>query len=173
MFFGKSLLVLLLVFRNCYLKEVATNTRPWGQEITIQNCHLGFHIDISSTEKNKGPSPSIYPKAGYHLFPPITSLHFFGLQPFASRCKQPLSVCLCQVPSTVSTIWCLPFQEAWFCFKKEKKERKEDMVLGTLTVLYNKGTKCLAFLHSSRKKFKSMIFEMVSKAHKLSLIHQI
>jgi hypothetical protein len=89
MFFGKSFLVLLLVFRNCYLKEVATNTRPWGQEITIQNCHLGFHIDISSTEKNKGPSPSIYPKAGYHLFPPITSLHFFGLQPFASRCKQP------------------------------------------------------------------------------------
>jgi hypothetical protein len=91
MFFGKSLLVLLLVFRNCYLKEVATNTRPWGREITIQNCHLGFHIDISCTEKNKGPSPSVYPKAGYHLFPPITSLHFFGLQPFASRCKQPLS----------------------------------------------------------------------------------
>jgi hypothetical protein len=91
MFFGKSLLVLLLVFRNCYLKEVATNTRPWDREITIQNCHLGFHIDISSTEKNKGPSPSVYPKVGYHLFPPITSLHFFGLRPFASRCKQPLS----------------------------------------------------------------------------------
>jgi hypothetical protein len=91
MFFGKNLLVLLLVFKNCYLKEVVTNTHPWGQEITIQNCHLGFHIDISSTEKNKGPSPSVYPKAGYHLFPPITSLHFFGLQLFASRCKQPLS----------------------------------------------------------------------------------
>jgi hypothetical protein len=30
MFFGKSLLVLFLIFRNCYLKEVATNTRPWG-----------------------------------------------------------------------------------------------------------------------------------------------
>jgi hypothetical protein len=30
MFFGKSLLVLLLVFRNCYLKQVATNTCPWG-----------------------------------------------------------------------------------------------------------------------------------------------
>ena len=28
---------------------------------------------------------------GYRLFPPITTLHFFGLQPFASRCKQPLS----------------------------------------------------------------------------------
>jgi hypothetical protein len=27
---------------------------------------------------------------GYHLFPPIKTLHFFGLQPFASRCKQPL-----------------------------------------------------------------------------------
>jgi hypothetical protein len=90
MFFGKNLLFLLLVFRNCYLKEVATNTRPWGQEITIQNCHLGFHLDISCTEKNKGPSPSVYPKAGYHLFPPITSLYFFGLRPFASRCKQPL-----------------------------------------------------------------------------------
>jgi hypothetical protein len=90
LFFGYSLLVLLLVFRNCYLKEVATNTRPWGWEITIQNCHLGFHIDISSTEKNKGLSPSVYPKAGYHLFPPITSLHFFGFRPFASRCKQPL-----------------------------------------------------------------------------------
>jgi hypothetical protein len=46
-----------LVFRSCYLKEVATNTRPWGQEITIQNCHLGFHIDISSTEKKQGPKP--------------------------------------------------------------------------------------------------------------------
>jgi hypothetical protein len=92
MFFGKSLLSLLLVFRNSYLKEVATNTRPWGREITIQNCHLGFHIDISSIEKNKGPSPSVYPKAGYHLFPPITSLHFFGLRPFASRCKQLLGL---------------------------------------------------------------------------------
>jgi hypothetical protein len=90
MFFGKSLLVLLLVIRNCYLKEVATNTRLWGREITIQNCHLGFHLDISYTEQNKGPRSSVYPKAGYHLFPPITSLHFFGLRPFASRCKQPL-----------------------------------------------------------------------------------
>jgi hypothetical protein len=26
----KKLPVLLLVFRNCYLKEVTTNTRPWG-----------------------------------------------------------------------------------------------------------------------------------------------
>jgi hypothetical protein len=68
MFFGKSLLVLILVFRNCYLKEVATNTRPWGQEISIQNCHLELHIDISSIEKNKGPSPSVYPKVGYHCF---------------------------------------------------------------------------------------------------------
>jgi hypothetical protein len=92
MFFGKSLPVLLVVFKNCYLKEVATNTRPWGQEITIQNCHLGFFIDISSTEKNKGPSPSLYPKAGYHLFPSITLLHFFGFQPFASRCKHLLNL---------------------------------------------------------------------------------
>jgi hypothetical protein len=87
MFLGKSLPVLLLVFRNCYLKEVETNTRPWGQEITIQNYHLGFHIDISSNEKNKAPSPCVYTKAGYHLFPPITTLHFFGLRPFACRCK--------------------------------------------------------------------------------------
>jgi hypothetical protein len=93
MFFGRSLLVLLIVFRNCYLKQVATNTHPWGWEITIQNCHLRFHIDISFIEKNKGPSPSVYPKAGYYLFLPITSLHFFGLRPFASRCKQPLSLC--------------------------------------------------------------------------------
>jgi hypothetical protein len=57
----RSLSVLLLVFKNCYLliKEVATNTRPWGQEITIQIYHLGFHIDFSSTEKYKGPSPLI------------------------------------------------------------------------------------------------------------------
>jgi hypothetical protein len=59
MLFGKSLLVLLLVFKNYYLKEVATNTHSWGREITIQNCHLEFYIDFSSTEKNKGPSPLI------------------------------------------------------------------------------------------------------------------
>ena len=60
MFCGKSLPVLLLVFRNCYFKEVATNTHPWDHENAIQNCHLGFYIDIPSTEKkNKGPSPLI------------------------------------------------------------------------------------------------------------------
>jgi hypothetical protein len=31
----------------------------------------------------------LYPKTEYCLFPPITTLHFFGHQPFASRCKQP------------------------------------------------------------------------------------
>jgi hypothetical protein len=111
MFFDKNLLILLLVFRNCYLKEVATNTHPWGWEITIQNCHLGFHIDISSTEKNKGPSPNVYPKAGYHLFPPITSLHFFGLRPFSSRCKQPFiprpPLCHCLGGHMCSYITCV------------------------------------------------------------------
>ena len=51
--------VLLLVFGNSYLKEVATNTHPLSQEITIHICHLGFHIDFSSIEKNKGLSPFI------------------------------------------------------------------------------------------------------------------
>jgi hypothetical protein len=87
MFLGKSFPVLLLVFRNCYIKEVATNTCHWGQKITIQNCHLGFYINISSNEKNKGPNPNVYPKVGYHLFPPTTSLHFFGLRPFLSKYK--------------------------------------------------------------------------------------
>ena len=41
------------VFRICYLKKVATNTRCWGWEITIQNYHLGFHKDISFTIKKK------------------------------------------------------------------------------------------------------------------------
>jgi hypothetical protein len=59
MFFGKSLPDLLLVFINCYLKEVATNTHPWGHEITIQNCHLIFRIDFSSTKKSKGLNPLI------------------------------------------------------------------------------------------------------------------
>jgi hypothetical protein len=70
MFFGKNLPVLLLFFRNCYLKHVAANTCPWGQEITIQNYHLGFHIDFSSTEKNRGPSLLILwciPKSGVPL----------------------------------------------------------------------------------------------------------
>jgi hypothetical protein len=92
MFFGKSLLILLLIFRNCYLKQVATNTRRRGREITIQNCHLGFHIDISSLKKTRAQAPVYHPKAGYHLFLPITSLHFFGLRPFACRCKQPLRI---------------------------------------------------------------------------------
>jgi hypothetical protein len=128
MFFGTSLLVFLLVFRNCYLKEVVANTRPWGQEITIQNCHLGFHINISSTEKNKGPSPSVYPKAGYDLIPPITSLHFFGLWPFASRCKQPLRLelymvnLICKASQRASN-----FHEFWnkkLHFKKWSKRTK-------------------------------------------------
>jgi hypothetical protein len=88
----RSLSVLLLVFKNCYLliKEVATNTRPWGQEITIQIYHLRFHIDFSFTETTRAQFhlfSGIYPKFKYHLFPPITFLHFFGLRPFASRWK--------------------------------------------------------------------------------------
>jgi hypothetical protein len=46
---------LLLVFQNGYLKEVATNTHPWGLGITIYICQLKFHIDFSSTEKKQGP----------------------------------------------------------------------------------------------------------------------
>jgi hypothetical protein len=42
----KSLLVLHLVFKNCYFEEVATNTCPWGIEITNQIFYLGFHIDF-------------------------------------------------------------------------------------------------------------------------------
>jgi hypothetical protein len=72
--------ILFLVFRNCYLKDVASNTRPWGQEITIQNCHLGFHVDFSFIEQNKSPSPGVYQKQG------TTCFHqFFGLWPIASK----------------------------------------------------------------------------------------
>jgi hypothetical protein len=36
--------------QNGYPKEVAINTHPWGREITIHICYLGFHIDFSSIE---------------------------------------------------------------------------------------------------------------------------
>jgi hypothetical protein len=89
MFFGKSLLVLLLVFRNCYLKEVAANTRPWGQEITIQTCHLGFYIDISYIEKNKGPSLVYTQKQGTTCFHQSHHCIFLGFSPLPLDVNSP------------------------------------------------------------------------------------
>jgi hypothetical protein len=69
--------ILLLVFRNGYIKEVATNAHPWGQEITI---HLGFHIDFSSMERNKGPSlliPWCIPRNGVPLVSTNHDIPFF------------------------------------------------------------------------------------------------
>jgi hypothetical protein len=75
-------LFLLLVFQNGYLKEVAINTHPWGREIySYMPPWIPHRLFVHG--KKQGPKPTyslVYTqKTGYCLFPPITTLHFFGL----------------------------------------------------------------------------------------------
>jgi hypothetical protein len=65
---------------------IATNTHPWGQEITIHICHLEFHIDFSSTEKKRDQAHlflGAYPKTGYRFASTNHDTPFLWLWPFA------------------------------------------------------------------------------------------
>jgi hypothetical protein len=118
MFFGKSLPDLLLVFINCYLKEVATNTHPWGHEITIQNCHLIFRIDFSSTKKSKGLNPLI-----------LWSISKSGLPLVSTNHIAPFFWALGQGSKNGSIVYPFP-QNPWPIPHNTKKKKKKSQKIG-------------------------------------------